>query len=1100
MGTEKLMRRLDRLDHNERVAELIAHARSLTPSDADALVRELSSGDTHRRWLALRVVAVRGDTAQAWAALGDPSLLVRSGAAKLVGRLADSVPVGVLDQIDEYSLKLILREVVRRRRADIAEGLVTGLLERQRLREAAYLLGSCSPAWIEARLDAAPWPESVWTRLARYRAELVCAHIESQFVDAQRPDLVWRRYPPAMWTTLCETSPGTVASWLDRFAESDLLPSVLHCGGITHLVRNSTARVVGWLSTRSAELAQMGLPWGLLSRVGDVDDEVLTPLCQVLAQSRPGDLGRLLARLPYSRRTALFERATADIATATVEWPIGLLSVLPTPLRDREAARMLGLVAARTDGTLRRKLLGLRAIEVARAELEREGQSSDATERGEAHAALVMSTSFSRTGMAETLAWLQRIHNDQDPVRHAVLDALAEVPARQLTDAVALDAVVAPIFDARDTSHATRGCAAQIARRLLVEYAGQPAAPMFSLGLSLLERLAGQSGSLGLPRLDGNLPRGAEQAIVAALWPWLEAAQWREQHSHVFHVWSVLGERAWRVDRLGALIGKTIWQGDRRVASQAASLWLQDPATRDERVRELVRRDRSALYVPAVFEHCHRRRQTLLVGAFRDSALQGRFHDGSVVRIPSVGGGFQRWPSEVQREYVQLIRLAEEEPKRFSRDRAALVAMRARVPITTVADLGDALAHKDIHVCEAALGASVWTDVPIPALPILLDHLDGDRARVAMYALPRLARIIPRNKFVDALVQVLARPQIKITVHKEVLRLLGELATPRAMDVIRDQWRQPLHRVVRIAALHVARNLLGQPESWAMLAGAAQDESSNVACAVIVPSPSSIADVYRRRYLQTMLTLAEHPSPVVREALFAALSGGWSSVDPEQSAAVASRMLVRLDPLDPWWSASAVVAEVGRSEAAHGLTLRLVDELVTAADRDVAPASERDRLAHQRLRGVLEALSHDRHPTTLVLLDALAIRLSARPGWFADGARLRFAAAPNDRLGVVTADLLSAAPSPRCGVAVEHAAGAAAADEDRRWTPESAGDQVAAIAGGPPAARMVAVALVSGFGPRWWWGEVWIEWLARLREDPDLDVRTAAREVWVTAS
>jgi hypothetical protein len=109
--------------------------------------------------------------------------------------------------------------------------------------------------------------------------------------------------------------------------------------------------------------------------------------------------------------------------------------------------------------------------------------------------------------------------------------------------------------------------------------------------------------------------------------------------------------------------------------------------------------------------------------------------------------------------------------------------MRARVPITTVSDLADALAASDIAVQEAALGALVWVDAPEPALPILLEHLDGDRARVAMYAMPRLARLLPRARMVDALAELLARPQIKVTVHKEALRLLGMLATPRAIEL-----------------------------------------------------------------------------------------------------------------------------------------------------------------------------------------------------------------------------------------------------------------------------------------------------------------------------
>jgi hypothetical protein len=185
----------------------------------------------------------------------------------------------------------------------------------------------------------------------------------------------------------------------------------------------------------------------------------------------PALLAELVARLPYPRRGVLFEEATAPLETARIEWPTRLLAVLPTALREREAARMLGLARASTDASWRRELLGLRDIDQARPALEREARSAQANDRAQAHAALVRSTARSRAGMPETLAWLGRLRNEQDPVRQAILGALAEVPGRRFDDPAALDLVIAPIFDARDTSYTTRTAAARIAHRLLIEHA-----------------------------------------------------------------------------------------------------------------------------------------------------------------------------------------------------------------------------------------------------------------------------------------------------------------------------------------------------------------------------------------------------------------------------------------------------------------------------------------------------------------------------------------------------------------------------------------------------------------------------------------------------
>jgi hypothetical protein len=538
-----LMRRLRQLDHPERMRALIELARGLPPAEVDSLVRQLGEGDAYRRWLGLQVVALRRDEGAAWAALDDPSLLVRSLAAKLVGRLASDVPASALDRLDALTLSRLLREIVRRRRVPLAEALTLALLERGRLREAAMLLPSCSDGFVEARLDQAAWPEVVWKRLAARRPALLAARLERAFAAAERPELVWRRHPPALWAELCERAPLEVAGWVDRYAEADALPRELTQGaGLARLARRAPARMLGWLSTRLPWLTRAGLPAGLAGRARELDDDALAPLCRGLAQQSPAMLAALLGKLPYPRRARLFERATAELDTTLVEWPTELLAVLPTWLRDREAARLLGLLRARTDGSWRRELLGLRAIDAARAELEREGQSAQASERGEAHAALVQASMRSGEGMPQTLAWLRRLRNEQDPVRAAALGALARVPGRHFSDPAALDAVLSPIFEARDTSWTTRQHVARVAHQLLSSRATEPTSPMFRLGLDLLERLAGHAGTPDLPRLDRNLPRGAERAIVAALGPWLEAARSRQQDRHLLRLWVGAGQ------------------------------------------------------------------------------------------------------------------------------------------------------------------------------------------------------------------------------------------------------------------------------------------------------------------------------------------------------------------------------------------------------------------------------------------------------------------------------------------------------------------------------------------------------------------------------
>ncbi|MFV8750082.1 hypothetical protein ACNOYE_06000 [Nannocystaceae bacterium ST9] len=1101
MTVDELVRRLDRLDHTERLAELIAHGRALSPTDAEALSRALFAGDVHRRLLALQLAQLVSTGARPsaliWQALDDRSLAVRSLAAKLVGRDADAVPIALLDRLDAASLSVLFRRVVRQGRAAIAEPLVEGLIARERMAEACYLLPVCRVEAILGWLDAVAWPETIWIRLAKYRAPLLIDRITAAFAATpERPDLIWRRFHPGVWARLARREPATLAAWIDRHADAESLPHEL-ASALPHLVRWSPTWIAGVLGARVAWVAQIGLPKGLAARASEVDDATLAPLVRGLARSAPHLLGQLLARMPYPRRASLFALAIEPLETARIEWPTSLLAVLPTALRDREAARMLALTRARTDATWRRELLGLRSIVAARPELEREGQSAQASDRAEAHAALVRSSWRSRAGMPETLAWLKRIRNEQDPVRLAVMIALAEAPGHHFDDPGALDLVVAPIFDARDTSYATRHQVARLAHRLMVARATEPSSPMFEFGISLLERLAGQAGTPDLPNLERNLPRGAEQAIVDALLPWAEAAGERRQEDHLVRLWTSLGKRAWKVAALGERIAHLIWQGSKAGAPYRVAHWLADPRTRDARVRELVKRDRSALYLHPVFEHCHRRRQSLLVDRFATTAPRGRFHDGKVVLIPIVDRGFERWPSELQRQYVELIALAEIEPKHFSQTRAALISMRARVPITRVEDFADALASSEVPVREAALAALVWTDDPAPALAILLDHLEGDQARVAMYAMPRLARLIARDRFVDALAELLARPKLKVTVHKEALRLLGQLATPRAIALLRQTWTQPLHRDVRIATLHAARSILSQADAWTILAEAARDGDADIVRALVEVPLITIAERHRGRYLEVMRAVVDHASPIARAALFATLVGGWSSVDPRVAVEIATKVIARMDPSDPWRAAAQVVAEGARSSDVHARIEASIAELIAAAERDVAPAGERDRIAHQRLVGVIEGLANQRHPIATVLLERLAAALLSQPHWWWAGARLRIAAASNERLASVCVELIRAAPSERSRRVIEDAARAAAQLALRDWSASEAEQALADLRAGE--AGVVAVAMLAVFGPRWGWGAGWVAELGELREDPELDVRLAARAVWLVS-
>ncbi len=1120
--TTQLVERLESLDHNERLQQLVEHSRDLDPAARKALLQDLRHGDTHARWLGIQAAGHAGEIEALWLGLTDPSVMIRSLSAAFIGRTAKEIDGSILEDLDSTSLGVLYARLMRRQEPAISEPLVQSLIAHDRIAEAAALLCSCSDAFILARLRSVAWTDHTWTKISKSRSHLFVQKLEEEFSESSRPEFVWQRYSSSVWALLCDSQPLAVCDWVERFSDADKLPAQL-MAGFPALLRHDPTRATGWLASRIAWFSTQSFPAGLARLARKVDPTVLLRLSEGLifesidrstgnvdpAMSRElsfvfnvvraDKFSVLLSNMPYPLRATLFEGATAGLETASIEWSFELLRVLPRHLREREAARMLGLPRGKTDGSWRRRLLGLRDIDKVRESLQTEGRSAQADDRAEAHAALVRSTFGSGKGIDLTLERLARTQNEQDPVRCAFLTAMAEVPGHYFSDPVALDAVIAPSFEARDVSYQTRAAILRIASRLMTSKATTPTNPMFKYAISVLERLAGHQGTPDFPALHPNLPKGAEQSIFLALKPWVDAANSRQQAAHVFVLWRALGERAWLIPEFGELIGDMIWSGNKNHASAAAGYWLADPKTRDKRATELVAKDPSALYLNQVLKHAHQRRQTWLIQRLTIRPPKGRFHDGKVVFVPAFSGGFWRWPTSLQRSYVALIRSAEADTTQYSATRAGLIARRARVPVSSVSDFSGELESAEVVVQEAVLGAIVWTDCPADALPILLQHLAGDRARVAMYAMPRLARLIPRADFVRALSVLLESDKLKVTVHKEALRLLGQAGTAEAVVLLQKEWEKPLHRDVRIAALHAARSLLSRDEAWEILHTGSMSESASVAIAVVQVPVATVAARYRKKYLALMIASADHADPEVRAAFFAAMGSGWEFVDLPLVVDVASRVIARLDEFDPWRAALRVVAKAGRSTVEHPQVIGVLEELIEMA-QDATPAGTRDQMAHQRLVALLGALKYDRHPNNLVLVKQVGKLLCDDRDWWGPGAALTLAGAENTEASGVISDLILSVPTALSLIHVVEAASAQAEAPSRVWSAEEAQETVDELCRLTGPARLVAVALISVFGKKYGWGEAWTERIGALRNDDDLDVRTAARRVWIAAA
>jgi len=155
-----------------------------------------------------------------------------------------------------------------------------------------------------------------------------------------------------------------------------------------------------------------------------------------------------------------------------------------------------------------------------------------ADERAKALALLVNCTARYRRGLSKTLTFLQRLKNEQEPVRNVVWEALEKVPPRlfQAEHVTLLTQMVDFSIEARDSSYATLTLIGNLAFRLLSVTV--PKSEFFSFSLDTLCKIVQpDAGSMRLPSLSKNLPRGTENAIVEGFIPLIRAFEKYEQHS-----------------------------------------------------------------------------------------------------------------------------------------------------------------------------------------------------------------------------------------------------------------------------------------------------------------------------------------------------------------------------------------------------------------------------------------------------------------------------------------------------------------------------------------------------------------------------------------
>lgn len=1071
------------------------------------VLAELEERGSYGRGLAVVAAAVGRDAGWIADRIADPDPFVRSHALRVADSLQvpDSAYESGLTDAPETVRRDLLRAIVAGRRTALADRLVDGLRQDWGDTEAARLLPGCTAETVTRLLPELFHAFDGWRALARRHPGLLLAVAERELAElpAALYDTWWERCAGAV-AAVAPHDPVRVLGFLEQWPPR-ALPHQLHFR-LGVFVTAAPERVLRLLGTPAwSVLGVRSLKTSALRGLARSGAPELIAYGRASAAS--GDLPALLEAMPPSERHPFLTAVQEGRGTASAATDPAILAALPRTHAPEEARRTAA--AARERGADWHAVLLVESflpVDEVRARLVDATRRPAAEDRALAWPLLIHNAGRSGDPAAVTavLEEMGRLRNEQDPVRSAALGALADVRAALFTEDAEphLDRIAVDAVEARDSSAVTRQRLSALALGVLREHAAGGPRELVNWTLRTLVRITGHTGSADLGRLDRTLARGQEHRVYEALRPWIEAGAEKADYSLAFALTRAVGRRAAGMAELQDLLRQAIRYGGKDATVRTAiDLWLEPPATRDERAARVLAHEPSAGALPSVWRVLALRRTDLLDPLLAETPPHGRFLPKREPWTAPVHDGVRRWlPRQQQAVVRQLAEVAADSTLPPYR-RVGAIEQAARVPEFGVALVRQWSGSGDVVLAEAALAALARTDRPDAALPELLAHAGGERARVALYAATRASRHAPPSLLAEQLGDVLRAPDAKVTSRKEAVRLaVACLPAPSAAELLRETYGRPgTHRDVRAACVAFAGGLVAHEPVWELLRDAAGAESV-LRRAVLRVRPLDLPEAHRERYARLVLDVCATDDPETAALALGALAQ-WTPWSPD-APAVLVRAATDLADRTNWQVAARGLVTV--AEGSPQGARRLLEALRTLAENPAADAGAdldagevRDRPARRRIEYVVSCLVQYGRPAAETVRPAALAASELLAGYDAHVPQAATLAAYHLDLDAQEPRLeqLAALTAGRPALAARTARelGERLAHREQEGDPGALLAEVRRLtADGGHAEGLLAVAVTGALGSRTDWAAPWREGLRALRRHPVADVRDAA--------
>lgn len=859
-------RQLDEGDHRGRVALMVRVGRE---AREDESVRRslwaLLDGKPHQRQMALFALQVAQDSsALRRVAISDPSLRLRTRALRSIAVVCDDEQiVSLVEQLPRRAQQKLLRLLQRRGR----QTAVDAWLSRQDPPPTELLAyGSVAELEKHRALLLERGGTVAWTRLTRRHPDWAIGACLDGPLDSIATQRVWT----VLSTLLKMRSPGIWPAWQAAvkagyqgyISEDHLFLGCPEAAAAWSLLEFPVEDGFGWSSLPAWPYDSAARRYSAATLQQLVERGEISTNYVWWSRRTPQERVRLWPELRGS--VSYYEGAILPI------W----LRRLDTATRVMEARFQCELPVVMKDPRRHCEMLGMLGKEEAWEALAPFLGSPEVEERAAGVAGLVSIAYSQREALADVLIALRERRHEADPVRSAFLEALTLLPPGHVEPAhlPALDDILEALLAAADASGTSFRHAELLTLRLLARF------PAWSAGwLARLLRHWGRC-ELGSWKLHLEAP-GSAEALEAPLLDLLREWKQRERFAQILALFRALGLALRRLPAMQGLCRELCDSSLDSIAGDALRvLWAGAPERAAALVPELLASDRSWIADFGVVRHLHRRRQDLLTPYLEDGpTLVGKFASGDTSWVLSLPDGqFWRWaPRQQALHAAQLARLLTDPARDFLALRFGLRNL-AQLPdvepkaLTAAASLGD---EKRLAVRDEALRCLARVEDGGGVKP-LMAALEDERARIAIYALRASILALPAEKAMSLLLNLNSR---KVTVNKEVARLLGDLPDGVGVPVLLERLQREEHRDVRLALLRGLWPHLDREDVWEPFWRESESLEPAVGKALSAVPSAGLGRAARERRDKLMVRLLRHPSTRVRTLVLHSLTSAPTS-------------------------------------------------------------------------------------------------------------------------------------------------------------------------------------------------------------------------------